>query len=474
MRKILSDVAPTLRRRTTLNPGTRMDNRTHAMTCPWTRSLGRAAAAVAMAGTAFLALPAAGLPGTALEAQVPAPRQDRPVALVGATIHPVSGPAIHGGTLVFENGVITAIGANVTIPEGAQRVDLSGKHIYPGLIDAWSSVGLFETGGIDVATDQNEFGDLNPNVRAAVAFHPESRHIGVTRSNGVLVTVSSPSGGLISGMASAMMLDGWTWETMTIRDRAGLIVNWPGPQNPNSYSRGLADLDDAVASARAYLAAKDAADAEGRLFATDARWEAMRPVLDGEVPLMVLANDVRQMQDAITWAEAEGMRLLLLGARDAGYIADYLAEKQVPVLLGSVNSRPGRSWEPVDQLRTLPARLHEAGVRFGISGGSSAPYANRLPYEAGVAMGHGLPELEALRALTLYPAQFLGIDDRVGSLDVGKDATLLITTGNPLEYATTIDQAFIEGRDIDLMDAHRQFYERYSEKLRQLQGRPVL
>jgi imidazolonepropionase-like amidohydrolase len=290
-------------------------------------------------------------------------------------------------------------------------------------------------------------------------------------------------------MSSAMMLDGWTWEEMIIRDEAALIVNWPNPGggggggggfggfgggNPNAYPNAIRELDNAVTEARAYLAARDAAEAEGRSFATDPRWEAMRPVFEGDVPLMVSANDVRQMQDAVTWAESHGLRIVLVGARDAGYIIDYLADKQIPVLLSSVNSRPNRSWEPVDHLRTLPARLHEAGVPFGISGGTSAPYANRLPYEAGVAMGHGLPEIEALRALTLYPARFLGIDDRVGSLEVGKDATLLITDGNPLEYATEIGQAFIQGRDIDLMDAHREFYERYSEKLRQLQGRPVL
>jgi imidazolonepropionase-like amidohydrolase len=449
----------------------------------------RTAVVGALTGVALLALPVLSPTMGALEAQVPAPKQDRPIALVGATIHPVSGPSIEGGTLVFENGVITAIGQNVQIPQGAQQVDLSGKHIYPGLIDAWSSVGLFEIGGIDVAIDTNEEGNLNPNVRAAVAFHPETRWLGVTRSNGVLVTNTSPSGGLISGMSSAMMLDGWTWEEMIIRDEAALIVNWPNPGggggggggfggfgggNPNAYPNAIRELDNAVTEARAYLAARDAAEAEGRRFATDPRWEAMRPVFEGDVPLMVSANDVRQMQDAVTWAESHGLRIVLVGARDAGYIIDYLADKQIPVLLSSVNSRPNRSWEPVDHLRTLPARLHEAGVPFGISGGTSAPYANRLPYEAGVAMGHGLPEIEALRALTLYPARFLGIDDRVGSLEVGKDATLLITDGNPLEYATEIGQAFIQGRDIDLMDAHREFYERYSEKLRQLQGRPVL
>ena len=166
----------------------------------------RTAVVSALTGVALLALPVLAPSMGALEAQVPAPKQDRPVALVGATIHPVSGPSIEGGTLVFENGVITAIGQNVQIPQGAQQVDLSGKHIYPGLIDAWSSVGLFEIGGIDVAIDTNEEGNLNPNVRAAVAFHPETRWLGVTRSNGVLVTNTSPSGGLISGMSSAMML----------------------------------------------------------------------------------------------------------------------------------------------------------------------------------------------------------------------------------------------------------------------------
>lgn len=427
--------------------------------------------ALAVAGMA--ALPALPLAGGALEAQLPAPPQDRPVALVGGTIHPVSGPAIPGGTLVFENGVITAVGANVPVPEGATRVDVSGKHVYPGLIDGWSQMGLTEIGGIDVMTDLNELGVVNPNVRGSVAFHPESRHIGTTRSNGILVTLTSPSGGLIAGMASAMMLDGWTWETMTIRDRAGLVVSWPPTQNQNAYNQALGLLDETVTQARAYLAARDAARAEGRAFATDPRLEAMRPVVEREVPLLVLANTVRQMQDAITWAGSRDLELVLIGGSDAGYIAEYLAEKQVPVLLTSVLSRPGRAWEAMDHVHTLPARLHEAGVRFGIVGGSSAPYANRLPYEAGVAMGNGLPEIEALRALTLYPARFLGIDDRVGSLEVGKDATLLITTGNPLEYATTIEQAFIEGRDIDLMDAHRQFYERYAERLRQLQGRPV-
>jgi imidazolonepropionase-like amidohydrolase len=436
---------------------TRMPNPEHSVVI---------ALAVALAVAVVLAPAAA-------DAQMPAPVQDRPIALVGGTLHTVSGPVIEGGTIVFQDGRITALGTDVQIPSGAERVDATGMHIYPGLIDGWSQMGLFEIGGFDVTIDLNELGPVNPNARAHVAFHPESRHIGTTRSNGVLVTVSSPGGGVISGLSAAMMLDGWTWETMTLKPNTGLMVQWPSPNNREQYEENQETLRDAFAQARAYRTARRAAADGGPHLDVDSRWEAMIPVLDGEVPVVVSAMEIRQIRDAVAWAEEEGVRLVILGGGDADRMAEELATRQIPVLLTSVLSTPMRSWEPYDRTFSLPARLHEAGVPFAIVGGSSAPYANRLPYEAGVAMAHGLPEEEAIRALTLYPAQHLGLEDRVGSLEVGKDATLLITTGNPLEYATTIERAFIEGRDIDLMDAHRQFYERYSEKVRRMRGVPV-
>jgi imidazolonepropionase-like amidohydrolase len=416
---------------------------------------------------------AGSLAAAAAEAQMPAPRQDRPVALVGATLHTVSGPVIEGGTIVFENGRITALGRDVQVPSGAQRVDAAGLHVYPGLVDGWSQMGLFEIGGFDVTIDQNELGPVNPNARTHVAFHPESRHIGTTRSNGVLVTVTSPAGGIISGLSAAMMLDGWTWEEMTLKPETGLVVQWPNPGNRERYEGDQETLRDAFARARAYRTARRAADADGPPLDFDARWEAMIPVLEGEIPVVVHAMELRQLRDAVAWAEEEGVRLILLGGGDADRMAEELAEKRIPVLLTSVLSSPARGWEPYDRTFSLPARLHRAGVPFAIVGGSSAPYANRLPYEAGVAMAHGLPEEEAVRALTLYPARHLGLDDRIGSLEVGKDATVLVTTGNPLEYATTIERAYVEGREIDLMDAHRQFYERYSERVRRMLGVPV-
>ncbi len=398
-------------------------------------------------------------------AQMPAPQQAGPIALTGGTIHPVSGAPIEGGTIVFEDGVITAIGTNVDIPAAAREVDLGGRHVYPGLIDANSAVGLFEIGGWDVTIDLVELGDINPNVRAQVAFNPESRHIGTTRSAGVLVAVSSPAGGLIAGQAAAMALDGWSWDRMTLAAPVGMVVNWPGTGNENQYRERVRQLKNAFDEARAYRSAR--LSERGAEHPQDARWESMIPVFAGEVPLIVSANGVRQIQDAVTWAEEEELRIVILGGRDAGFVADHLASREIPVLLSSVEDSPGRQWEGYDGVYALPAQLHEAGVRFGIAGSSSAPYAHRLPWEAGTAVAFGLPEDEALRAVTLHPAQFLGIDDRVGSLEVGKDATLLITTGSPLEYQTQIEQIFIQGRDIDLMDAHREFYEKYREKVRQ-------
>jgi imidazolonepropionase-like amidohydrolase len=195
----------------------------------------------------------------------------------------------------------------------------------------------------------------------------------------------------------------------------------------------------------------------------------MIPALDGDIPVVVSADDVLQIQDAIRWAEDEGVRLVIRGGQDAIHVADHLVEKDIPVILTSTMDAPGRSWEPYDAAYARAAQLYERGVRIAISGGSGAAYTNRLPYEAGVAVAFGLPEEEAIRAVTLNAAQFMGIADRVGSLEPGKDATLLITTGSPLDYLASIEQAYIEGREIDMRDIHRFFFEKYMEKLRQMQ-----
>jgi imidazolonepropionase-like amidohydrolase len=325
-------------------------------------------------------------------------------------------------------------------------------------------VGIAEIGAVDVTNDARELGDFNPNARPDIAVNPESRHIGTSRSNGVLVTLTTPSGGLIPGLSSAMNLDGWTWEGMTLMSAAALNVNWPNPNDDEEYENGIRELREYFAQARAYRGAK----AAGGFVASDSRFDAMIPALDGDIPVVVAADDVREIQDAMRWAEDEGVRLVIRGGEDAIHVADHLAEKQIPVILTSTMDAPGRSWEPYDEAYARAAHLHERGVRIAISGGGGAAYTNRLPYEAGVAVAFGLPEDEAIKAVTLYPAQFMGIADRVGSLEPGKDATLLITTGSPLDYLANIEQAYIEGREIDMRDIHRFFFDKYMEKLRQM------
>lgn len=414
---------------------------------------------------------------------IPAPRQKKPIALVGGTIHTVSGPVIQNGTIVFDKGKITAVGTNVPIPADAERIDVSGKHVYPGLIDAWSNLGLTEIGlGAPGTVDQAEVGPVNPNVRAEVAINPESEHIPVARSGGIAIVASRPTGGIISGLAAAIMLDGWTWEEMTLKSGLGLVVNWPTmvytpspffqqsrEEWQKSRDSSLKVLRDAFANARAYMVAKKAEAQRGMpRHETDARWEAMIPVLERKIPVFVYAHELTQIQAAITWAEQENVKLVLVGGRDAWRVAHHLKAKNIPVILSDIQSAPSRRWEEYDLVFTLPLRLKNAGVRYCITGDGSASNSRNVPHHAAIAAAYGLPRDEALKSVTLYAAEILGIDDRVGSLEVGKDATLMITNGDPIEIATNVEQLFIQGKKIDMRDKQKSLYKKYEEKYRQL------
>ncbi len=419
--------------------------------------------------------------GTAADAaaqvRMTSPPQSQAVAITGATIHTVANGTIESGTIVFEGGVITAVGADVPVPAGAQVVDGTGKHIYPGLIDAYSTVGIEEIGSVAVSNDSRELGDFNPNIRAEIGVNAESRHIGTTRTSGVLVTLTTPGGGLVAGMSSAMNMEGWTWEEMSLKSMAALNVNWPNPraggrfffggggaQERPSYSDQVQELKDFFAEARAYRDARAASEPTR----SDSRYEAMIPVLDGEVPVVVAADGITEINDAITWSVEEGVDIVIRGGADAIHVADRLVANDIPVILTSTMSPPGRSYEGYDGAYSRAARLHDAGVRFAISGGAGALYTNRLPWEAGVAVAFGLPEEEAIRAVTQAPAEMMGIGDRVGTLEPGKDATLLVTTGNPLDMMNDIEQMYIQGRELDSMDIHRWFFEKYMAKIAQL------
>lgn len=407
--------------------------------------------------------------------EIPGEKQKQPVAIVGATIHPVVGDVLANGTILFDDGRLTAIGAQVTIPANARRIQGTGKHVYPGLFDAYTQLGLIEIESVRATLDAREPGYLNPNVRSWLAVNPDSDVIPVTRSNGVLLALAAPTGGLIAGQSGVLQLDGWTNEEMTLAPGVGLHVDWP-PLVPDfqssaspaaqreERSKALERIEQAFEEARAYLHARRA----GKELPHDARWEAMVPLLEGQLPLIVTVNDLPGIQTVVALAVREKVKLVIHGGLDAGECAELLREQNVPVILGGVHRLPLRRDDDYDAPFTLPERLRTAGVRFCIAGTSRGVAANvrNLAYHASTAAAYGLPRDEALRSVTLYPAQILGVANRVGSLEPGKDATLFVATGDPLETDCQIELAFIQGRAVDLDDRHKRLFRKYEEKYR--------
>jgi len=411
--------------------------------------------------------------------EIPGAAQRKPVALINAAIYPVSGPTTPRGTLVFEQGKITAVGAKVKIPAGARIIDLKGKRVYPSMIESLSNIGLVEINAVRATRDFQETGDINPNVRANRAFNPDSELIPVTRSSGVLIAVTAPTGSLIAGQSAVMQLDGWTADDMTLKSPAALQIRWPSmsptvdwrhDESPAEQTKErverLRELDKVFADARLY-----AKQRESGKQAVDLRLEALLPVLRGETPIMVTANDIRQIQSAVAFATREKLKLIIYGGYDAPHCADLLKKTRTPVIIGGVYKVSRRRYEGYDTPYTLAGRLRKAGVQFCISGAGrfGASNVRNLPYHASMASAHGLPRDEALRSVTLYPAEILGVANRVGSLEPGKDATLFICDGDPLETSTQVEMAFIEGRKVDLSDRHKRLYSKYREKLRREQ-----
>lgn len=409
---------------------------------------------------------------------IPAPPQAKAIALKGATIHPVSGPDIASGTIVFDNGKITAIGAEVAIPEGAEIIDATGKHVYPGLINAHTVLGLVEIGAVRATLDVAESGAINPNVRSITSVNPDSELIPVARSNGILTALSVPEGGLISGQSAVLRLDGWTPEEMTVKSPTAMHLRWPnlkidrGPRARKSVKDQQKEIDkaqkqirDAFQIARSYWQARKNPAPD---FKSDLRWEALMPIFDGKLPLFVHAGTLAQMEAALAWAKEAQLKVVLVGGNDAWRIAPQLKESDTAVILGPTTTLPPRRDDGYDSSWSNAAKLHEAGVRFCIASDGRGAETNErnVGYEAGMAAAYGLPKEEALKAVTLYPAQILGVADRLGSLEAGKAATLILTNGDPLDLPTQVEAAFIDGRKIDLSNRQTQLRDKYREKYR--------
>ena len=413
--------------------------------------------------------------------EIPGEHQSEPMALVGGTIHPVTGPDVEDGVLLFDRGRIVAIGPSGTeLPEGTRSIDVAGKHVYPGLIDAHTNLGLIEINAARATRDERETGRINPNVRAQVAINPDSELIPVARSGGILLALSVPKGPLLPGQSALVQLDGWTWEEMTLKAPVAVHLTWPRMRPVESWQikdsrkkqiekrdKMLQALDQAFSDARSYLAAQKAHRASGQAHGSvDARWEALRPVLEGALPLVVKADELRQIQAAIELAQREQVRIILSGGYDVPHCIDLVTRHDIPVIVGSVHRLPLRRHDPHDAPFTLPATLAKAGVRFCISGGArfGASTLANLPYHAATAVAHGLDRAEAIRAITIYPARILGVADRVGSLEPDKDATLIVTDGDILEVPTHVDMAFIQGRPVDLSNRHKRLWRKYQQR----------
>jgi imidazolonepropionase-like amidohydrolase len=415
--------------------------------------------------------------------QLPGEPQRGAILLAGGDVYTVSGEVVRGGQVLFDEGRIVAVGKSVQAPSDVKRVDVAGKRVYPGLFAAGNDLGLVEVRSVRGTTDAAETGELNPNIRAEVAVNPDSELIPVARANGVLLNLTLPEGSILPGSSAVLQLDGWTWQDLTLKAPAAVHVTWPAMARPRARrvqrqgeeqqtpraEEQLKQLDQAFADARAYLAAKQAQKKADH----DARWEAMAPLLEGKVPLVVSADEVRQIRAAVAFARREKVKLVVLGGYDAPLCADLLKKYDVPVIVNGTHRLPLRPDSPYDEPFTVPNRLREAGVKFAITlshrfGGSDV---RNLPYHAATAAAHGLPPDEALKAITLYPAQILGCADRVGSLEPGKDATLFVADGDILETPTHVELAFVQGRQVDLTSKHTQLYDKYKEKYRRL-GNP--
>lgn len=397
------------------------------------------------------------------------PSESGKYVLLNAHIHPVSGPAIPTGTLIIEDGKIIKIGTNLNYQQAdAKVIDLNGLHVYPGLIDAGTTLGLTEIGAVGETSDYSESGDFQPDLRTGVAINPDSALIPVSRAGGITTILAQPKSGLISGQASLIKLSGWTTPQMTIDLEAALRINWPGGDN----EKRIESLKDFLAEAKVYRNAKALAETSKEPILEDPRFEAMLPYLDGEKPVIIEAHTRKEIVEAVLFAEEQKLKLILAGAGDAWKVADELKKRDIPVIVGPVMRRPHESWDPYDAPYANAGRLHAAGVRFCIRS-DSASNSRNAPFEAARAVAFGLPPEIGLRAVTLSAAEILGLDDELGSLEVGKRATLIVTDGSPLQHTAQIHGIFIDGQPHRPESRQTEFYHRYRQRILKADPVPV-
>jgi imidazolonepropionase-like amidohydrolase len=409
----------------------------------------------------------------------------------GGTVVPVSGPRIPNGTVVIQNGRITAVGANAQAPSGATEINATGMFVYPGLINAGTNMGLVEMGGVPGPVDTREIGDFNPQNIHTSAVNVGSDHIGVTRANGVTQVLTVGGGSVLSGLAGLINLAGYTNEEMIAKEKVALQLAWPNAGGGGGGRRGGggggrfggggggAGVDPMVAyqnnirqiyrwfaEAKAYgevydkLTANNARPPAG--FHRNLRYEAMVPAVRGEMPIIVDANTVAQMRDVVKFMDSLKVKVIVHGASEGWQFADTLAARRIPVILDGVTGVPGND-DPYDLVFANPGVLQKAGVQIAwATGGASS--ARDLPYEVGLAMAYGFDAEEALKSITINPARMFGVDKDYGSIEVGKVANVIVTTGDPIDIRSQIKEVFVKGQRQKFDDRHTELYERYKAR----------
>ena len=397
------------------------------------------------------------------------------VAIRNATIVPVTSAPIANGTIVFSNGVITAIGTNANVPPDATIIDGTGLFVYPGLIDSGTKIGLTEIDSVAGTVDTSEIGDINPNARADVAVNPHSNLIPVTRLNGITAVVTVPQGGLVSGQSALLQLAGWTPKEMTIKAPLALDIRFPRLRSgaleeqpeeeaekeaAKSYRDQLDKLHELFRDARAYAKAKSA---NAHRFDRDVVLESMVPYVEGKLPVVIHADIERDIRAALKFADDEKLKIILAGAVDAPRVVNDLKSRNIPVILGPILDLPPREDDSYDYIFSAAKTLNDNGIRFSIQSDDSHN-ARNLPYHAAACAAFGLPKDVALKAVTIFPAEIFGVADKLGSLETGKVANVIITDGDPLEIRTNIKRVFIGGEDIPMESNQTLLYKKFSQR----------
>jgi len=408
--------------------------------------------------------------GKSQSVPVPGEAQSQPIALTNATIHIGNGSVLENASILFENGKIANIGSSITMPNQVKQYDCSGKHIYPGLIAMDTRIGINEVEALRQTRDFREVGRLNPNVRTIIAYNTDSWVTPTVRTNGILIAQVAPEGGSISGTSSVVQLDAWNWEDASYLTDDALYLNWPTSfrfngwwaepgdvQKVDNYTKQLTELKTYFDQAKSYFDQKSGAP--------NLRFEGMKGLFDGSKQLFIRADEAREIISGVRFAQDYGITPVIVGGRESVAVADFLVENDVPVVLGALHRTPDFQDEGLFNPFEIPKQLSDAGVRFALTYADYWQVRN-LPFQAGQAVAFGLDHEDALSSITLEAAKILGIDEKTGSLEVGKDANIVVSEGDLLDMMTNkVTMAYIQGRSVDLGNKQKDLYIKFSDKL---------